>query len=174
MALKDIFTMVKADRYTADGREELNKAREADVEDRTYQIGEISQKTGLQKTANGWVKPKNGKVAGSAKKEGSEPAASKTPSPSGVEHMSATFGKSGAKVLAKEGFSKQGDKYVREVNGRKEELVEKKINSPMGEYSEVTLYVNGHKRGLPFGYVNQAQNFNKLMNHIKQQRKLFN
>lgn len=33
------------------------------VEDRTYQIGEISEKTGLQKTANGWVKPKsnNGK-----------------------------------------------------------------------------------------------------------------
>lgn len=30
------------------------------VEDRTYNIGEISQKTGLQKTANGWVKPKSG------------------------------------------------------------------------------------------------------------------
>ena len=52
--------MIKADRYTADGCEELNKAREADVEDRTYQIGEISQKTGLQKIANGWVKPKQG------------------------------------------------------------------------------------------------------------------
>lgn len=65
MALKDIFTMVKADRYTADGREELIKAQEAEIEDRTYQIGEISQKTGLQKTANGWVTPtetKFGKV----------------------------------------------------------------------------------------------------------------
>lgn len=50
--------MAKADRYTADGREAIAKAREADVEDRTYQIGEISQKTGLQKTAEGWVKPK--------------------------------------------------------------------------------------------------------------------
>lgn len=50
--------MAKADRYTADGREAIAKAREADVEDRTYQIGEISQKTGLQKTAEGWVTPK--------------------------------------------------------------------------------------------------------------------
>lgn len=72
MALKDIFTMVKADRYTADGCEVLNKAREADVEDRRYNVGEISEKTGLQKTANGWVKPKNGKAAG-AKKEESNP-----------------------------------------------------------------------------------------------------
>lgn len=50
--------MAKADRYTADGREAIAKAREADVEDKTYQIGEISQKTGLQKTAEGWVTPK--------------------------------------------------------------------------------------------------------------------
>lgn len=50
--------MAKADLYTADGREAIAKAREADVEDRTYQIGEISQKTGLQKTAEGWVTPK--------------------------------------------------------------------------------------------------------------------
>ena len=33
------------------------------VEDRTYNIGEISEKTGLQKTANGWVKPKSNKGA---------------------------------------------------------------------------------------------------------------
>lgn len=58
MGLQNVFEMAKADRYTADGREELAKAREADVEDRTYNIGEISQKTGLQKTANGWVKPR--------------------------------------------------------------------------------------------------------------------
>ena len=66
MALKDLFEMTKADRYTADGCEELNKAREAATEDarRTYKIGEISQATGLQKTANGWVKPKSGKAAG--------------------------------------------------------------------------------------------------------------
>ncbi len=74
MALKDIFTMVKADRYTADGCEELNKARESDVEDRVYQIGEISEKTGLQKTANGWVKPKKG-AAGAKTGPGKSPDA---------------------------------------------------------------------------------------------------
>ena len=61
MALKNLFDMVKADRYTADGREELIKAQEAETEDKVYQIGEISQKTGLQKTANGWVKPPRNK-----------------------------------------------------------------------------------------------------------------
>ena len=60
MALKDIFKMTKANRYTADGREELIKAQEAVTEDRRYKIGEISEKTGLQKTANGWVKPNKG------------------------------------------------------------------------------------------------------------------
>ena len=60
MSLQNIFQMVKADKYTADGREELIKARNEEVEDRVYKIGEISQKTGLMKTANGWVKPKQG------------------------------------------------------------------------------------------------------------------
>lgn len=59
MALKNLFDMVKADRYTQDGREAIIKAQEEETEDKVYQIGEISQKTGLQKTANGWVKPKN-------------------------------------------------------------------------------------------------------------------
>lgn len=58
MAISNLWEMAKADRYTADGREAIAKARESDVEDRTYQIGEISQKTGLQKTAEGWVTPK--------------------------------------------------------------------------------------------------------------------
>ena len=72
MALKNLFDMVKADRYTADGREAIIKAQEAETEDatrRTYQIGEISQATGLQKTANGWVKPKSGKQPGAKKEE---------------------------------------------------------------------------------------------------------
>lgn len=67
MALKNLFDMVKADRYTQDGREAIIKAQEAETEDKVYQIGEISQTTGLQKTANGWVKPKKG--AAPAKKE---------------------------------------------------------------------------------------------------------
>ena len=73
MALKDIFKMTKANRYTADGREELIKAQEAVTEDRRYNIGEISEKTGLQKTANGWVKPNKG---GAGKAE-NKPAAEK-------------------------------------------------------------------------------------------------
>jgi hypothetical protein len=52
--------MAKADRYTQDGRETLIKAQEAETEDKVYSIGDISEKTGLQKTANCWVKPKNG------------------------------------------------------------------------------------------------------------------
>lgn len=66
MALKDLFKMTKADRYTADGCEELNKAREAATEDarRTYKNGEISENTGLMKTPNGWVEPPNGKAKG--------------------------------------------------------------------------------------------------------------
>ena len=55
--------MIKADRYTADGCAEINKALENETEDVRYNIGDISQKTGLQKTANGWVKPKkSGKI----------------------------------------------------------------------------------------------------------------
>lgn len=39
--------------------EQMYNEAKALVEDRTYQIGEISEKTGLQKTAEGWVKPKS-------------------------------------------------------------------------------------------------------------------
>lgn len=38
MAISNLWEMAKADRYTADGREAIAKAKEADVEDRTYQI----------------------------------------------------------------------------------------------------------------------------------------
>lgn len=75
MALKNLFEMAKADRYTADGREAIIKAQEEETEDKVYQIGEISQKTGLQKTANGWVKPKNGKQPGAKTGEGKSPSA---------------------------------------------------------------------------------------------------
>ena len=60
MAIKDIFTMIKADRYTSDGREELVKAQEAVTEDVTYKPGDISRKTGLQKQPDGsWAPVKN-------------------------------------------------------------------------------------------------------------------
>lgn len=85
MALKDIFKMTKANRYTADGREELIKAQEAETEDRRYNIGEISEKTGLQKTANGWVKPKNGKAPGAKTGPGKSPDGMKSESKPAAE-----------------------------------------------------------------------------------------
>lgn len=55
MELKDVFTIVKADRYSDAGRAEIEDAR------RTYKPGEISEKTGLQKQSNGtWAPPKKG------------------------------------------------------------------------------------------------------------------
>lgn len=54
MGIKSIFSMLKADRYTQDGRDKL-------AEDKTYQTGQISEKTGLQKQPDGsWAPPKNG------------------------------------------------------------------------------------------------------------------
>ena len=69
MELKDIETIIRADKYTADGREAILKATEAETEDRVYQNGEISQKTGLMKTPNGWVEPPTG-VEAAARKRG--------------------------------------------------------------------------------------------------------
>lgn len=60
MSLQNLFEMVKADRYTQDGRDQLIKTQEVETEDKIYNIGDISQKTGLQKTANGWVEPPKG------------------------------------------------------------------------------------------------------------------
>ena len=79
MALTDIYTMIKADRYTADGCAEIEKAQKNEVEDVKYNIGDISQKTGLQKTANGWIKPKNGKASGAKTGEGKTPATESKP-----------------------------------------------------------------------------------------------
>ena len=59
MALNDIFTMIKADKYTQDGREELIKAQQAETEDKTYKPGDISERTGKQKQPDGsWKFPK--------------------------------------------------------------------------------------------------------------------
>ena len=71
MALNDIFTMIKADKYTQDGREELIKAQQAETEDKTYKPGEISETTGKQKQPDGsWKFPKQagGKNAPAQKK----------------------------------------------------------------------------------------------------------
>ena len=69
--------MPELDELIASLRERVRtrSTSENKTEDKVYQIGEISQKTGLQKTANGWVKPKSGKQPGA--KEQNAPAGSK-------------------------------------------------------------------------------------------------
>lgn len=88
MTLNDLNTMQKADKYTQDGRDELIKAQE-ETEDKVYQIGEISQKTGLQKTANGWVQPKNGAAGSTEKKEDKQLKHSRQPDQSPEENLAA-------------------------------------------------------------------------------------
>ena len=57
MALKDLFKMTKADRYTADGCEELNKAREAATEDARPTNGIYHWKSGdYRKEGDKYVK----------------------------------------------------------------------------------------------------------------------
>lgn len=64
MAIKDIFNMVKAARYTQDGRDQITEALENETEDVRYKPGDISQKTGLQKQPDGsWAEPKKGAPA---------------------------------------------------------------------------------------------------------------
>lgn len=61
MELKSIFKMVKTNRYTQDGRDEIAKLQAEEVEDVKYKTGDISQKTGLQKQPDGsWAPPKGG------------------------------------------------------------------------------------------------------------------
>lgn len=77
MSLENIFAMIKADRYTEDGCEELNKAKK-EIEDarRTYKPGEISEKTGLQKQSDGgWAPPKGAQQAAGTKQAERKPAA---------------------------------------------------------------------------------------------------
>lgn len=59
MGIKSIFSMLKADRYTQDGRDKL-------AEDKTYQTGQISEKTGLQKQPDGSWKPPKGNASKSS------------------------------------------------------------------------------------------------------------
>lgn len=78
MALKDIFNMAKAARYTQDGRDQIAEALSNETEDVRYKPGDISQKTGLQKQPDGsWAEPKKGAPAGAkqtAKKSESAPS----------------------------------------------------------------------------------------------------
>lgn len=70
MALKDIFTMIKADRYTADGCEEIKKAQEAIAEDAGLPDGTMRHRKDGDyiKQAGKWVPAKS--ANGGAKKKG--------------------------------------------------------------------------------------------------------
>ena len=58
MELKSVFEIVKADRYSKEGCEKIA----AEIEDKRYKTGEISQATGLQKQPDGsWAPPKSTK-----------------------------------------------------------------------------------------------------------------
>lgn len=64
MTLDNIMKMAKADRYTDEGKKEIQDAKR-------YKAGEISEATGLQKQTDGsWAPPKSGK--GQTKGAGSE------------------------------------------------------------------------------------------------------
>ena len=77
MALKDIFKMIKADRYTADGCEEIKKAQEAIAEDAGLPDGSMSHRKDGDyiKQAGKWVPAK--RANGGAKK-------ADKPNPNGV------------------------------------------------------------------------------------------
>jgi len=135
MSLQNIFEMAKADRYAADGREEFAKAREADVEDRTYNIGEISAKTGLQKTANGWVKPKSGKQPGAKKEEGN----SITGANGNLSERAKFAYESNAKKLSTEGLEsviRNKDKVFAKHNDEIAEIYKKELAKRNGGSSE--------------------------------------
>ena len=150
MALKNLFDMVKADRYTADGREALIKAQEAETEDKVYQIGEISQKTGLQKTANGWVKPKSGKQPG-AKKEEAKIKTNAMPKVNGPDMAVRNFESKGEKVTnwngTKNGFlisTTKGDyQYVEKADGSFELM--DRPNVTQGEALQQSIKSHGEK-----------------------------
>ena len=72
MALKNLFDMVKADRYTADGRETIIKAQEVETEDaKEKPEGSISPDGKRIKQGGKWVPRKNAKQP----EAGSKPAA---------------------------------------------------------------------------------------------------
>lgn len=62
MTADNVFELIKADKYSQEGRDKIGSIMSKEVEDKVYNIGDISQKTGLIKTANGWVEPPKNRV----------------------------------------------------------------------------------------------------------------
>lgn len=118
MALKDIFNMIKADRYTADGCEEIKKSQEAIAKDAGLPDGTMRHRKDGDyiKQAGKWVPAKKGN--GGAKKAG-KPEAGKpasAPSLSKAERQDA---------MAKQRFDsvKEGDQVT--AYGSKVKIVKK-------------------------------------------------
>ena len=130
MALKNIFDMVKADKYTQDGRDELIKAQEVETEDVKYEIGQISQKTGLQKTANGWVKPRSGKAPGAKTGEGKTSVPEKGSKEDVKQRMKAYVDAMNKKNGEFAGRSKKLAKSMEEVYGKPYEPKAKAESKP--------------------------------------------
>ena len=157
MALKHLMEMTKADRYTADGCEALNKAREADVEDRTYKTGEISEKTGLQKQPDGsWAPPKKGGLgSGTGKKETENKAqlakeivkALEERKSKPVEHFTET----------KEDRQKKAQEIVRLLNERSKQKAESKPDFA-DQRDQIGGEIKGNLEAAKY-YFDKAQSF---------------
>lgn len=95
MTADNVFELIKADKYSQEGRDKIGSIMSEEVEDKVYNIGDISQKTGLMKTANGWVEPPN--KGGKITPKGKELMERASKNPNLTEH-----GRAAASKLAKE------------------------------------------------------------------------
>ena len=147
MALKDLLKATKVDRYTQDGRDELNKALQADVEDVKYKTGDISQATGLQKQPDGsWAPPKGSSAAKHQKAmEGAKKVGIVNKVPAGWKKAEGVTTTPNGYVAITNGgsrFPKEGQ-AKREVKFIKQEDFEKGNAKPDG--SKVTMKHDGNK-----------------------------
>lgn len=130
MALKDIFTMVKADRYTADGREEVIKARNAETEDaKAKPDGSISPDGKRVKQGGKWVPRKNASSnpkTGEGKK--SESSSSKPALPKQTPEEIAEIGRAGREFRA--GRERDAKERAAEAQKALAEQIKKEANNP--------------------------------------------
>lgn len=164
MALKDLFTMAKADRYTQDGREELMEARKAETEDRTYNIGEISEKTGLQKTANGWRPPKKG--GAKTLKKADRNAYNKAVKNISTERLQEAFNKREGKELTPEAKAKHEiikTELIKRDQIKKQADFEKKIGDPAKAREQYWKEIKESSENKP----NSAEKHAKAMENAK-------
>lgn len=146
--------------------EEIYGNAKALVEDKTYQIGEISEKTGLQKTANGWVKPKSNK---GAKKENIEKLKTKRTE---LDNQINKIGKENEKIFDenngfREGTDSAGYKKwnenkqkIRELQKQKDDITDKIVKTKSEENiskRKVNGYGEATSREITTGTYERAQ-----------------